>query len=122
MTFDEWMTGKNPKYRSTDDTVALRELRECWTAARRDAFQLAAERSRELGVELAELNDDDSMEFAGRTIGDSICKPLAGVERECCGTFFRTPHRATCPKFRGKKTQNAEVNGGRLADRPSEAV
>jgi len=25
------------------------------------------------------------------------------IERECCGTFFRTPHRATCPKYRGKK-------------------
>jgi hypothetical protein len=23
-------------------------------------------------------------------------------ERECCGTFPRTPHRATCAKYRGK--------------------
>ena len=27
------------------------------------------------------------------------------LERECCGTFFRTPHRSTCPKFRGKKNK-----------------
>jgi hypothetical protein len=25
------------------------------------------------------------------------------IERECCGTFFRTPHRSTCKKYRGKK-------------------
>lgn len=25
------------------------------------------------------------------------------VERPCCGTFYRTPHRSTCPKYRGKK-------------------
>lgn len=25
------------------------------------------------------------------------------VERKCCGTFFRTPHRSTCPNWRGKK-------------------
>ncbi len=24
-------------------------------------------------------------------------------ERECCGTFPRTPHRSTCAKYRGKK-------------------
>lgn len=23
-------------------------------------------------------------------------------ERECCGTFPRTPHRSTCAKYRGK--------------------
>lgn len=24
-------------------------------------------------------------------------------KRECCGTFFRTPHRSTCQNYRGKK-------------------
>ena len=24
-------------------------------------------------------------------------------ERECCGTFPRTPHRSTCKNYRGKK-------------------
>lgn len=29
-------------------------------------------------------------------------------ERECCGTFPRTPHRSTCAKYRGKfKPSNA---------------
>ncbi len=28
---------------------------------------------------------------------------LLPAERECCGTFPNTPHRATCEKFRGKK-------------------
>lgn len=33
-------------------------------------------------------------------------------ERECCGTFPRTPHRSTCAKYRGKfKPSNAEVSG-----------
>lgn len=25
------------------------------------------------------------------------------VERECCRTFFNTPHRSTCSQWRGKK-------------------
>lgn len=29
------------------------------------------------------------------------------LERECCSTFHRTPHRSTCEKFRGKKPANA---------------
>lgn len=33
MNFDTWMRARNPKYHPTDDTVALRELRECWRAA-----------------------------------------------------------------------------------------
>ncbi len=32
-------------------------------------------------------------------------------ERECCGTFPRTPHRATCAKYRGKfKSSNVELS------------
>lgn len=34
MTFDQWMRDKNPKYRPSDDAVALRLLRECWSDAR----------------------------------------------------------------------------------------
>jgi hypothetical protein len=33
MNFDTWMRARNPKYHPTDDTVALRELRECWRTA-----------------------------------------------------------------------------------------
>ncbi len=38
MSFDEWMTSRNPKYRPTDDSMAVRDLRDCWNAA------MAAER------------------------------------------------------------------------------
>lgn len=37
MNFDNWMLAKNPKYHSTDDSVALRLLRECWTDAQKYA-------------------------------------------------------------------------------------
>lgn len=36
--FDEWIASKDP----TDDTVALRRLRECWNAARWQEAQDAA--------------------------------------------------------------------------------
>lgn len=35
-----------------------------------------------------------------------------GIERDCCGTFYRSPHRKTCEKYRGKsgqKNQSAEA-------------
>jgi len=28
-----------------------------------------------------------------------------GIERDCCGTFYRSPHRKTCEKYRGKSGQ-----------------
>ncbi len=33
MIFDDWMRARNPKYCPTDDTVSLRELRDCWRTA-----------------------------------------------------------------------------------------
>ena len=33
MTFYNWMRARNPKYCPTDDTVALKELRDCWATA-----------------------------------------------------------------------------------------
>lgn len=33
MDFDSWMLTKDLKHCPTDDTVALRRLRECWNAA-----------------------------------------------------------------------------------------
>jgi hypothetical protein len=45
MTFDDWMRAQNPKYRPTDDTVALRELRDCWATAERHSDK-AQERER----------------------------------------------------------------------------
>jgi len=35
MDFDDWMLTKDPKYHPTDDTVALRRMRECWNDAQR---------------------------------------------------------------------------------------
>ena len=35
MDFDDWMLTKDPKYHPTDDTVALRKMRECWNDAQR---------------------------------------------------------------------------------------
>ncbi len=37
MDFDDWMLTKDPKYHPTDDTVALRRLRECWADAQKYA-------------------------------------------------------------------------------------
>ncbi len=33
MTFDTWMKMQNPKYLPSDDSVALRNLRDCWYMA-----------------------------------------------------------------------------------------
>jgi hypothetical protein len=49
-----------------------------------------------------------TIDVIARVKGESLpSKPaendLAGIERECCGTFFRTPHRSTCKNYRGKK-------------------
>ena len=37
MNFDQWMKANNPKYRKSDDTVALRLLRDTWKVAREAA-------------------------------------------------------------------------------------
>lgn len=70
MTFNEWFKSKQGEPYDSMYVFA----RDAWMAAKEDAFKLAAERARDLGQELAELNDDDAMAFAGNTIGDSICK------------------------------------------------
>ena len=49
MTFDDWMRARNPKYIPTDDTVALRELRDCWRAAE---YHSERAQERELMIEL----------------------------------------------------------------------
>ena len=36
---------------------------------------------------------------------------LLPQERDCCGTFPRTPHRSTCPKYRGKKAAPSQETG-----------
>lgn len=49
MTFDDWMRARNPKYCPTDDTVALRELRDCWVTAE---YHSDRAQERELMIEL----------------------------------------------------------------------
>ena len=52
MTFDEWMTKKNQRYRSTDDTVALRLLRDCWNSAVSSECEDCAKRCEDFGKTL----------------------------------------------------------------------
>ena len=49
MNFDDWMRVRNPKYHATDDTVALRELRDCWRTAE---YNSERAQERELLIEL----------------------------------------------------------------------
>jgi hypothetical protein len=44
-------------------------------------------------------------------IAQVVAQAAMPHERECCGTFAGSPHRATCAKYRGKKTPNADVTG-----------
>jgi len=42
-----------------------------------------------------------------------------GIERDCCGTFYRSPHRKTCEKYRGKsgqKNQSPEAGDSILGE------
>lgn len=40
--FEAWMRDENPRHDPSDDTVALRLLRKCWTASRSQALEEAA--------------------------------------------------------------------------------
>jgi hypothetical protein len=50
MTFDDWMMAKDCNYYPTDDTLAIRKLRECWNAAQKygEVEQQLAERDAEI--------------------------------------------------------------------------
>ena len=57
MDFDNWMLTKDPKYRPTDDTVALRRLRECWDAAQKQrASEIATVRRLNLALTKNAMN------------------------------------------------------------------
>jgi len=60
MTFDDWMRALNPKYCPTDDTVALRELRDCLITAEHHS---AIAQEREQIIEL--MRDKDAKVGAG---------------------------------------------------------
>lgn len=40
---------------------------------------------------------------AAQAVSQGLNIDTAGIERDCCGTFFDSPHRSTCKKYRGKK-------------------
>lgn len=73
MTFDDWMRARNPKYCPTDDTVALRELRDCWKAAEHHSdraqerelmIQLMRNKCRKVGAGETAIADVPSIEAA----------------------------------------------------------
>jgi hypothetical protein len=77
MTFDDWMRARNPKYCPTDDTVALRELRDCWRTAEHHSAR-AQERER-----MIELMRDKC-----RKVGDGeTAKPVAWIRFRSDGCF-----------------------------------
>ncbi len=60
-----------------------------------------------LSAAAARLREFLATERAGLPITE-----LLSPERECCGTFAGSPHRATCEKYRGKfKPANAGGEG-----------
>jgi hypothetical protein len=80
MTFDDWMRARNPKYCPTDDTVALRELRDCWRTAEHHSAR-AQERER-----MIELMRDKC-----RKVGaDETAKPVAWI-RFCSDGCYEGP-------------------------------
>lgn len=40
MTFDQWIKKRNQKYVASDDTIVLRNLRECWRDALGEAVKV----------------------------------------------------------------------------------
>lgn len=76
--------------------------------------ELAIDSNRSMSV--SQVTCDCGHSFQSRCFEENIglhwnrhCKEKAlPDERECCGTFPRTPHRSTCAKYRGKfKPSNA---------------
>ena len=80
MTFDDWMRARNPKYCPTDDTVALRELRDCWITAEHHS---ARAQEREQIIEL--MRDKCRKVGAGDT-----AKPVAWI-RFCSDGCYEGP-------------------------------
>ena len=117
MTFDDWMRARNPKYCPTDDTVALRELRDCWRTAEHHS---ARAQERERMIEL--MRDKCRKVGAGETV-----KPVAWV-RFCSDGCYEGPimdeQIEDVRKNSGAWTplyarHNAELRGRPLADGPA---
>ncbi len=101
MTFDDWMRARNPKHCPTDDTVALRELRDCWRTAEHHS---ARAQEREQMIEL--MRDKCRKVGAGGTATDGHCT----LGEDLCNCGGDVPAvRAGCANW---KRHNAEIRGG----------
>jgi hypothetical protein len=96
MTFEDWMMTKDCNYYPTDDTMAIRKLRECWDAAQKygEAEQQLAEREKQVvmlrGIvkrtqQACLFADDDggigvaSDVYISTELFNDICKGLAAT-------------------------------------------
>ena len=109
MTFDDWMRARNPKYIPTDDTVALRELRDCWRAAE---YHSERAQERELMIEL--MRDKCRKVGAGGTAKCHECGWVSGFHDKRCSGYLVDPETGE-----PIPTHNAELRGRPLADGPA---
>ncbi len=68
-------------------------VKELWEKTAKNLGAVLDERNRQEPVVPSFPNCQEDMKELG----------VDEIERSCCGTFFNTPHRSTCKKFRGKK-------------------
>lgn len=55
-------------------------------------------------AQIVSMDDCHEAQDAIARVKDGVDpKSLLPIERDCCGTFPRTPHRSTCKHYRGKK-------------------
>jgi hypothetical protein len=84
MTFDDWMRARNPKYCPTDDTVALRELRDCWITAEHHSAR-AQERE-----QIIELMRDNLCNFTDG--GEGMANPSETVRARLSASHIGKTH------------------------------
>lgn len=118
MKFDDWMAAQNPKYKPSDDTVALRLLRDCWRTAE---YHSAGAQERELMIEL--MRAKCRKVGAGETaIVDA--ERLEWLMRNVSGKEFRrlgVTYGGNCGRDRidaAMMGHNADVSGSPLAGDP----
>lgn len=86
----------NPAYAAQRGTESY-ERRLCAEALEAQADEIARLR----------MQRDGLLSAARRTLDENGASDLP-KERDCCGTFFRTPHLATCAKSRGKTAKTGQ--------------
>ena len=94
MTFDDWMRARNPKYCPTDDTVALRELRDCWKAAEHHSdraqerelmIKLMRAKCRKVGAGETAIVDAERLEWLMRNVSGKEFRRLGVTYGGNCG-------------------------------------